>query len=204
MLTRHYHTVANADGNGGLYDLRMYINDPATQEYLCSLNADCGGFVADGWWVAHSGITAVPMGSSSAMLDHGKGFVSSFVLPRGCHCLPAAIHPLLVPHPVGRVCKVLRPLFPPSLLALPPARYKPLGVVSLPYNGSTLYVRNATCAAVPCLVPASGFDDCAARCNCVWQSTVSTCGCIGLPGHPSCEQEFPTPNTTSIAAMGAS
>ena len=80
VLTRHYHTVANADGNGGLYDLRMYINDPATQEYLCSLNADCGGFVADGWWVAHSGITAVPMGSSSAMLDHGKGAVSRHVV----------------------------------------------------------------------------------------------------------------------------
>ncbi len=42
-------------------------------------------------------------------------------------------------------------------------RYKPLNVTPLPYNGSTLYIRNTTCDPTSCLVEASGTDECEER-----------------------------------------
>lgn len=50
----------------------------------------------------------------------------------------------------------------------------------LPSAGSTLYIRDEPCDTTSCLAPASGLDDCEARCSCQWQQ--AACQCIGLPG----------------------
>lgn len=50
-LAKDYSVFPNSDGQGGLWgNMRMQIRDPAVQEWLCTINSACGGFVADGWY----------------------------------------------------------------------------------------------------------------------------------------------------------
>lgn len=65
----------------------------------------------------------------------------------------------------------------------------------LPSAGSTLYIRDEPCDTTSCLAPASGLDDCEARCSCQWQQ--AACQCIGLPGED--EPSIHSPRITRLA-----
>ncbi len=176
-----YHTLADsavAQEVPGLQ--RPTVTDPGVLRFLCSVTPSCAAVSADGRCGPPCPCVSCRVSPVAACV-FTCGFVRQCVGPTGTL-------PLLSPPP-NRVCSRTD-------------RLAPFDATPTRKAASTLHQRH--CDATACLAPGLSPAGCAQRCNCAWDADHSACGCVGLPGHPSCELAHPTPAMDALDALAAS